>query len=107
MWQFRRILVGGGRNNRKLQNVSNILHLALETEHDKQSSSSSSFAQISLLRLRLAEIEFSDPMLNAKRGQIRNLIGKISKLKSKYQTSKREYAIAEAQAAWRSSWYEN
>ena len=97
----------GGRNNRKLQNVSNVLHLALETEHDKQSSSSSSFAQISLLRLRLAEIEFSDPMLNAKRGQIRNLIGKISQLKSKYLTTKREYAIAEAQAAWRSSWYED
>ena len=97
----------GGRNNRKLQNIPNILHLAIETDQDPKSSSSSSLAQISLLRLRLAEIEFSDPMLNAKRGQIRNLVSKISNLKSKYQLTKQEYAVAEAQAAWRSSWYED
>lgn len=96
----------GTSNNRKLPNVPNILHLAVEIESSKKSKISASPSQISLLRLRLAEIEFSDPMLNARRGQIRSLVGKINKLNSQYKTTKQQLAIAEAQAAWRASWYE-
>ena len=94
------------KNSRRLPPVPNIMHLAIETDK-KKSKSTKNAAQISLLRLRLSEIEFSDPILNAKRGQIRNLMGKISKLNSKYQADKHLYSIAEAQAAWRSSWYED
>jgi hypothetical protein len=97
----------GGKNNRKLPNLPNILHLAIETDQDKKSKSSQDIAQISLLRLRLAEIEFTDPMLNAQRGQIQNLINQISKLNSQYKIVKHEITVAEAQSAWRSSWYED
>jgi hypothetical protein len=97
----------GGKNSRKFANAPNILHLTLKTDQDKKSSSSDDIAQISLLRLRLAEIEFTDPMLNAQRGQIQNLINQISKLNSQYKLIKHEITVAEAQAAWRSSWYED
>jgi hypothetical protein len=93
-----------GKNNRRLPNAPNILHLAIEI--DPNGKSPENVSQISLLRLRLAEIEFSDPLLNAQRGQIRTLIGEIAKLNSKYLASEQQLAIAEAQAAWRSSWYE-
>ncbi len=97
------------KNSRQRPPAPNILHLAIETDKRKKSqpTKNKSAAQISLLRLRLSEIEFSDPTLNAKRGQIRNLASKISKLNHKYQADKHLYSIAEAQAAWRSSWYED
>lgn len=86
--------------------IPHVLHLAIETDQDQKSKSAQNL-QISLLRLRLAEVEFSDHLLNAKRGQIRNLIGKIKKLNSKYKAIQQEAAVIEAQAAWRSSWYED
>lgn len=95
----------GGKNSRKSPNAPNILHLAIETDQNKNSPAKN-VAQISLLRLRLAEIEFTDPMLNAQRGQIQNLMNQISKLNSQYKSIKREITVAEAQAAWRSCWYE-
>ncbi|MCC0176374.1 hypothetical protein I4641_05210 [Waterburya agarophytonicola K14] len=96
----------GAKNNSRLPNAPNILHLAIETDQSKKSKIQKNLAQISLLRLRLAEIEFGDPLLNAQRGQIRNLMSKISKLNSKHKDTKHQLAVAEAQAAWRSSWYE-
>ena len=96
-----------GRSNQKLPNAPNILHLTIETETGKKSKIPQNSSQISLLRIRLAEIEFSDPMLNAQRGQIRNLVNKINKLNSKYKANEQQLAVAEAQAAWRSSWYED
>ena len=97
----------GGRGS-KLKNSPNIIHLAIESEQDKNKSKSpKNIAQVSLLRLRIAELEFGDPVLNAQRGKLRNLMGEIGKLNSQYQTIKQESDVAEAQAAWRSSWYED
>ena len=99
--------VGKSGKNSRNPNTPNILHLTIESDSDKKSKTPKKTANISLLRLRLAEIEFIDPILNAKRGQIRNLMGKISKLNSKYKAVQHQIAIAEARAAWRSSWYED
>ncbi len=97
----------GGRGN-KLKNSPNIIHLAIESEQDKNKSKSpKNIAQVSLLRLRIAELEFGDPLLNAQRGKLHNLMGEISKLNSQYKMIKQESDVAEAQAAWRSSWYED
>ncbi|MGF1587892.1 MAG: hypothetical protein ACFCU7_01360 [Pleurocapsa sp.] len=96
----------GVRNNYRQPDIPHVLYLAIETDQDKKSKSAKNL-QISLLRLRLAEVEFYDHLLNAKRGQIRNLIGKIKKLNSKYKVIQQEAAVIEAQAAWRSSWYED
>ena len=96
-----------GKNGQRLPNAPNILHLAIETELGKKSKNSQSSSQISLLRLRLAELEFNDPMLNAHRNQVRNLVERIKKLNKHYKSTEKQLAVAEAQAAWRSSWYED
>ncbi len=93
---------GGNRFNQ----LANILNLVIETEK-KEKAKLTNVTPISLLRLRLAEIEFADPILSNQRHQIRDLLQKIDKMRQQYQTKKREYAVAEAEAAWRSSWYED
>ncbi len=95
------------RSSRKLPKAPNILHLSIDTNPSKKGQISQNLTQISLLRLRLSEIEFSDSMLITQRSQIRDLTSKINKLKSKYDYAKQELAVAKAQAAWRSSWYED
>lgn len=96
----------GMRNHAKPLQVNHVMNLSIETDKNKTSKSKAKSVQISLLRLRLAELEFSDHLLNAKRGQIRNLINQINKLGNQYQVIQQELAVIEAQAAWRSSWYE-
>jgi hypothetical protein len=56
------------------------------------------------IHLRLAEIEFADPALTSIRTKIRSLSAQLKTLGRNYQKKQRERAIAEAQAAWRSSW---
>ena len=97
----------GMQNQGKQPRIPHVLHLALESDGSKKTKSSKDLIEISLLRLRLAELEFHSPLLNAKRGQIRNLMSKIKKLKNSYRSIKQETAVLEAQAAWRSSWYED
>jgi hypothetical protein len=97
----------GMRNNSQPPQVPHVMNLTIESDKSKKSQSGKQSLQISLLRLRLAEVEFSDHLLNAKRGQIRNLMGKVQKLESQYQAIQQELAVIEAQAAWRSSWYED
>ena len=97
----------GMKSNSGQPQVAHVMQIAVEAEKNKKSKSNQNPLQISLLRLRLAEIEFSDPLLNAKRGQIRNLLGKIKQQNSQYKAIKQELAIIEAEAAWRSSWYED
>jgi hypothetical protein len=97
----------GMRNNLKLPQIPHVMNLTIEGDKSKQSQSGTKSLQISLLRLRLAELEFSDHLLNAKRGQLRNLMSKVNKLDSQYQAIQQELAVIEAQAAWRSSWYED
>ena len=96
-----------GPNNAKQPQIPHVLNLAFESDGSKKSKSPKNLVQISLLRLRLAELEFHNPLLNAKRGQIRSLMAKVKKLNNKYKSIKQETAVIEAQAAWRSSWYED
>jgi DNA repair exonuclease SbcCD ATPase subunit len=86
-------------------NFPNILNLVIETD-TKEKSKKSKVVQVTILRLRLSEIEFVEPTLNIERGQIRSLIAKVEQLKQQYRRKQQECKIAEAEAAWRSSWYE-
>lgn len=97
----------GMKNNSRPPQIPHVMNLSIESDKSQKSKSGQKPLQISLLRLRLAEVEFSDHLLNAKRGQILNLMGKVKKLESQYQAILRELAVIEAQAAWRSSWYED
>ncbi|MHC5831391.1 MAG: hypothetical protein ACYT04_89355, partial [Nostoc sp.] len=66
----------------------------------------SGLTQIMAINLRLGEIEFADVTLSSERRQIRSILVQLNKLGREYQKTHRERAIAEAEAAWRASWFE-
>jgi hypothetical protein len=81
----------------------NLLSLVIQTPSNQESLTT----QVMAIRLRLSEIEFSDPMVLNGRSQIRKLSARLQKLKREYQKKHRQKAIAQAESAWRSSWYED
>lgn len=102
------VALQAGENNSggKVRKVPNIINLVIET--DKKKKNKPSFAaQISLLRLHLSEIEFTDTKLSSKKNKIRMVVKKVKNLESLYQQKEQEYTVAEADAAWRSIWYED
>ena len=99
------IKTGGNGSNSKLRNLPNIINLTIENDSRKKLKNKLP-TQVSLLRLKLSELEFSDPQLSGQRNSIRSLSKKVKQIADAYQTKKHEQAQAEADAAWRSSWYE-
>ncbi|MEH2024373.1 hypothetical protein [Nostoc sp.] len=83
----------------------NLLNLVIEIENEQQSEDSG-LTQIMAINLRLGEIEFADVTLSSERRQIRSILVQLNKLGREYQKKHREKAIAEAEAAWRASWFE-
>jgi hypothetical protein len=84
----------------------NLLNLVIEIENE-QDEDDSSLTQVMAINLRLGEIEFADATLASSRKQIRNILVQLQKLGREYQKKQRERSIAEAEAAWRSSWHED
>lgn len=84
----------------------NLLNLLMETESDDESEDST-LTRIVAVNLRLSEIEFTDPTLSAGRNQIRNLSAKGNTLQRQSLKLQRERSVAQAEAAWRSSWFED
>lgn len=91
----------------KLRSIPNIINIVVETDKEKNKQLPANATQISLLRLHLSEIEFTDAAVSSKRNEIRTLVKKVRKLESLYKQKKHEYTQAEADAAWRASWYED
>ena len=84
----------------------NLLNLVIEIENGSPSEDSS-LTQIMTVNLRLGEIEFADATLSSKRKQIRNILVQLNKQGQDYQKKQRERSIAEAEAAWRASWFDD
>lgn len=84
--------------------MPNLLNLLIETDSESQESS---VTQIIAIHLRLIDIEFADATIRAKRSQIRSISGTVGKLEREYQKKQRERDVAEAEAAWRASWFES
>lgn len=84
----------------------NLLNLVIEISSDDESEDSS-LTQLITLNLRLGDIEFADNTLLSARKQIRNILLQLNKLGKEYQKKHRELKIAEAEAAWRASWFED
>ncbi|MEA5506425.1 hypothetical protein VB735_25610 [Halotia wernerae UHCC 0503] len=84
----------------------NLLNLVIEIENE-QDAEDSSLTQLMAINLRLGEIEFADAALSSDRKQIRNILVRLNKLGREYQKKQRERSIAEAEAAWRASWFED
>ncbi|WP_081431379.1 hypothetical protein [Moorena bouillonii] len=84
----------------------NIIKIMMETKGDGETDESR-LTRIIAIKLRLSEIEFADPNLTPGRNKIRDLLGKMSQLKREYYKKQRQKAIAQAEAAWRASWFED
>jgi hypothetical protein len=80
----------------------NLLNLLIESGSEEETT----MTQVTTIRLRLSEIEFSDAKVAVSRSKIRSLMAQLTKLGREYQKAQKEKAIAQAEAAWRSSWYE-
>jgi len=83
----------------------NILNLVIEIS-DEEDSEDSNLTQIMAIHLRLGEIEFADREVLARRKIIRNILLQLHKLGQEYKKRQKELKIAEAEAAWRASWFE-
>jgi thiaminase len=93
-------------------NSPNLLNLLVETEREIDEEmpdvkSNAQLTKLTAIHLRLIEIEFSDPSLSIERNQLRTFLEKLSKIRQQYRQLQREYAIAQADAAWRATWYED
>jgi hypothetical protein len=84
----------------------NLLNLLMEAENDDEEKEDSTLMRIVAINLRLAEIEFADPTLSAGRNQIRKLSARVSSFQREYHKKQRELAVAKAESAWRSSWFD-
>ena len=85
--------------------LPNLLNVVVEAKKDSQAENAK-VIQITAIRLRLAEIEFADTNLTACRHQIRNILARLATVHQHYQKKQKELLVAEAEAAWRATWYE-
>ncbi|MDH6088643.1 hypothetical protein [Umezakia ovalisporum] len=83
----------------------NLLNLVLEIENEKDLENPK-ITQIMAINLRLGEIEFADTKLSCERRQIRHILVQLNKIGRDYQKKQRERSVAEAESAWRASWFE-
>ncbi|GFE67753.1 hypothetical protein [Chroococcus sp. FPU101] len=91
----------------------NLLDVLIETENKtsesektEEETTNSQITKLIAIHLRLTEIEFADPNLTLQRKQIRHLLDQTIQLKKQYYKKQKECAIAEAESAWRASWYD-
>ena len=84
----------------------NLLNLVIEISN-QEDSEDSSLTQIMAIHLRLGEIEFAEATLLSERKGIRNILMQLNNLGREYQKRQRELKTAEAEAAWRASWFED
>lgn len=78
----------------------------LDDEDDVVALPDAGITQLVAVSLRLADIEFMDTRSALWRSRIREVLGRLRKLGTQYQKLQREKARAEAEAAWRASWYD-
>ncbi|MEL7036691.1 MAG: hypothetical protein AAFO04_13880 [Cyanobacteria bacterium J06592_8] len=83
----------------------NLLNVVIQTE-DTEHESARTVTRLTVVHLRLSEIEFADTGVMSERNQIRSLSGQLNNLGRNYQKKQREQKVLEAEAAWRSSWFE-
>lgn len=91
-------------------NLLNLLIAASEEDSDDEPESrerAAAVLQILAIQLRLPEIEFAEAALTTCRNRLRSLSVQLKKLSQLHYKKRQELAIAQAQDAWRASWYED
>jgi hypothetical protein len=107
------------RQGESTANIPNILSVLIEQDINEKElqledldgldelSDSPQIVQIYGLYLRLIEIEFSDVTVLSLRKNISQLINKTKVLRREYLQKQQELKIAQAESAWRNSWFES
>lgn len=85
--------------------VPNLLNLTIETE-DPENPDRSNVTHLVAINLRLAELELAEPNCSAWRTQIRQLSHRFKSLAQQYERKRNDRAVAQAESAWRSSWFD-
>lgn len=73
---------------------------------DEQDAAISIVVQLVAVHLKLSEVEFSDGATTVLRNRLRGLTSRLKTLHQTQRKKERELAIAEAEEAWRASWFE-
>lgn len=77
-----------------------------DDDDDDDSSDERDMTHLVAIHLRLSDIEFADAQSALGRSRLREAVGKLKQLGSRYQKKQHELAIAEAEQAWRATWYD-
>lgn len=85
-------------------NSPNLLSIVVE-QTTEQPTETFNPMNITAICLRRTDIEFAEASLSIERQEINNKVGKINQIQKQYNNYQRELAIAEAEAAWRASWF--
>lgn len=83
----------------------NLMHLVIEAKSDEMESAD--VIRVMAIRLRLSEVEFANPTLATWRSRLRDLNARLNRIGKDYRKKQKERAIAQAELAWRSSWYDD
>lgn len=86
-------------------NSPNLLNLMVEAKAKDEGEAE--VTRVMAVRLRLAEIEFGDVVLTTRRSRLRSLTSRLHQLQRDARKRQRELAIAQAETAWRSTWFED
>lgn len=102
------VLIGqnSGKNNEENDDDDDDDNLDNALENLIQRDNMPEIIQIHSLYLRLAEIEFSNVTILSLRKNINQLTNKVKALRREYLQKQQELKIAEAESAWRNSWFE-
>ncbi|MDX2229565.1 MAG: hypothetical protein NW220_08000 [Leptolyngbyaceae cyanobacterium bins.349] len=76
-------------------------------EDDDSMSSVEMVVQLVAVHLKLTDVEFADGTTTVLRNRLRSLIVRLKQLKHTFHRKERELAIARAEDAWRSSWFDD
>jgi hypothetical protein len=94
--------------------ASSLLDLMMESSGNASSEAEaeasaalSVIVQLVAVHLQLTDVEFADGTTTMLRNRLRSLATRLKTLKQAYLKKERELAIAEAEAAWRSSWIDD
>ncbi|GCL56000.1 hypothetical protein NIES3806_33590 [Microcystis aeruginosa NIES-3806] len=110
--------IEAGEEGQSLSGGNNMLNILVEAKNpeleeekdqddgDDKDFSSGKVTKVTAIHLRMAELEFADTRLSVERNQIRSLWEQLNRLGEQYHRIRKEYTIAQAEAAWRSSWYD-
>ncbi|MBE9139930.1 hypothetical protein IQ254_22500 [Nodosilinea sp. LEGE 07088] len=88
------------------------INLEAETDErdrpeEEEEALEGAMTHLAAIQMRLTDLEFGDVQTALWRGKLRTAIGRLRKLGKQYQRAERELAIAQAEQAWRSVWYDD